>query len=149
MDIYTSAKVLVLDEQTSSVLWLDSLSGWYWDVLRVQVKQRKQQQNIVIEKQLLLTTSLHCHVDSWRPRRLRESKRAMGTRILLCITQPKESENAIVVLWNMLILLTPLRIFSLQSWSAGIVVILVEIFKTNGFFYTAKYLMSRYPLSNC
>ena len=29
-----------------------------------------------------------------------------------------------------------------------IVVILVKIFKTNGF-YTTKYLMSRYPLANC
>ena len=30
----------------------------------------------------------------------------------------------------------------------GIVVILVEMFKTNDF-YTTKYLMSRYPLANC
>lgn len=44
---------------------------WYWGVLRMQVKRRKQ---------LLLTTSLDCHVNSWRPRCLRESKRAMGTR---------------------------------------------------------------------
>ena len=30
----------------------------------------------------------------------------------------------------------------------GIIVILVEIFKTNGF-YARKYLMIRYPLANC